>query len=79
MKIVRDKPTAVEWLIEQMHIDMHKKALTHQERKQVYNQAEDMEKEQLIEFGMQIVEKYGMMKVDRNNIEQEYKKYYNEI
>jgi hypothetical protein len=60
------KQTAVEWLVEQIFGDH-----TSEWQKQI-NQAKTIENKQVIEFGKIVADKWGMIPVPLENIEDTY-------
>lgn len=71
------KETAVEWFIQNIpdigeylplgiSLEIHSK----------YQQALDMEKEQMLEFGSRVTDRWGLTQVEPHYINDEYNKYY---
>jgi hypothetical protein len=70
------KQTAVEWLVEQMINQMELRIENTQIGIQLFEQAKEMEKEQMLEFGSKITDRWGLTRVEPQYIEDEYNKYY---
>lgn len=67
------KQTAVEFLKEALSIHF-----THEQEMQfigLFNQVLEMEKEQMLEFGSKVTERWGLTKVEPHYIEDEYNKF----
>ena len=67
------KQTAVEWLIEQIHKD-----LIHKSMGQIYGQAKQMEKEQMIEFIKKAPIKTGLLQEGGTYYRIDAESHYNE-
>ena len=63
------KQTAIDWLIEKLAQNgvLHSSDI---------HQAKEMEKQQMLEFGSKITDRWGLTKVEPHYIEDEYNKQY---
>lgn len=78
------KQTAVEWLVNQLQEgratffklnDKEKKIIT-LSGEDVVQQAKEIEKQQMLEFGSKVTDRWGLTKVEPQYIEDEYNKHY---
>jgi hypothetical protein len=72
------KQTAVEWLIQELRGTDDKGDFIFQGviNSELIEQAKEMEKEQMLEFGSKVTDRWGLTKVEPQYIEDEYNKYY---
>jgi hypothetical protein len=69
------KQTAVEWLISEIKSQLIAR-VTELDLYSLQQQAKEMEKEQMLEFGSKITDRWGLTRVEPQYIEDEYNKYY---
>lgn len=78
------KQTAVEWLIDQLQEgratffklnDKEKRIIT-LSGEDIVQQAKEIEKQQMLEFGSKVIDRWGLTKVEPQYIEDEYNKHY---
>jgi hypothetical protein len=67
--------TAVDWLIDKLE-EMGDVAYLIPNK--LINQAKAIEKEQMLQFGSRVTDRWGLTKVEEHYIEDEYNKYYKE-
>ncbi len=66
------QPTAVDWLFNQIPLEWTMKKAAYD----AYKQAKSIEKEQMLQFGSKVTDRWGLTKVEEHYIEHEYNKYY---
>jgi hypothetical protein len=72
---MENKQTAVDWL----EHELIKKGVIRRGfmiPDNVFKQAKEMEKKQMLEFGSKVTERWGLTKVEEHYIEDEYNKHY---
>jgi hypothetical protein len=73
------KQTAVEWLSERLIRMIPTINPIYKKDIDTYlQQAKEMEKEQMLQFGSRVTDRWGLTKVEEHYIEDEYNKYYNQ-
>jgi hypothetical protein len=73
------KQTAVDWLSERLIRMIPTINPIYKKDIDTYlQQAKEMEKEQMLQFGSRVTDRWGLTKVEEHYIEDEYNKYYNQ-
>ena len=67
--------TAIEWLAEQFDSIVELYPSQFEKINRAIEQAKEMEKEQMLEFGSKVTDRWGLTRVEPHYIEDEYNKF----